>query len=283
MRTLFQHLALLIGTLFAWMLLNDAVIQPWKIKVSAAGMRGREVFILGDSHGTRIFLPGACNLAQAGDPVWLQRATLKALQEEGVEPEVVVISVSPGSFAQHTADRFEGQRSFLGSRSSRMALYHHLGEGWPTARTEFRMWRLVGEMQLKPWRVPMKIGGYRMQRTTVKLDNAAERIGKVGMDDAGWFQEHWATTEALEAMVADANAGTFDLHLVGTPLHADFLGAMAPDGVARYRTWLRSLESEQVTYHAHEALALPDSMFRDLNHLNQNGIEAFTEVLLSEL
>ncbi len=129
----------------------------------------------------------------------------------------------------------------------------------------------------------MKIGGYRMGRSTKKLGNAEERIARVGMHEQGWFFEHWATTGAVEALVAEAEAGAFELHLVGTPLHADYLGHMAPDGLAQYGTWLRSLESEQVTYHAHERVAFPDSMFRDLDHLNQNGIEAFTKLLLSEL
>lgn len=283
MRTLFRHLGVLLATLVAWLILNDGVIQPWKVRASAAEVQDREVFILGDSHGKRIFLPGACNLAFRGDPLWLQHATLRELRQKGVNPRVVVASVNPVSVSQHVVGQFQADSELLASKSARIALLHPFFEGWEGTSGWQRVWRLVGELQAKPWRVPWTADGHRFGRGTRDLLNADERIALLGFDDEDWFTQHRFTTAAIDALAAEADAGSFELHLVGTPLHAAFYERIPTEGLQQYHTWLHGLESPQVTYHAHEQWPLPDSMFRDLNHLNQNGIEAFTEQLFSEL
>lgn len=283
MRTLFRHLGVLLATLVAWLILNDGVIQPWKVRASAAEVQDREVFILGDSHGKRIFLPGACNLAFRGDPLWLQHATLRELRQKGVNPRVVVASVNPVSVTQHVVGQFQADSELLASKSARIALLHPFFEGWEGTSGWQRVWRLVGELQAKPWRVPWTADGHRFRRETRDLTNADERIALLGFDDEDWFTQHRFTTAAIDALAAEADAESFELHLVGTPLHAAFYERIPTEGLQQYHTWLHGLESPQVTYHAHEQWPLPDSMFRDLNHLNQNGIEAFTEQLFSEL
>lgn len=283
MKRFLAQIALGIGLLVGWAVVNDALLQPMVIKQSLAGMGQIETVILGDSHGKRIWLNNSINFGENGDPPMVQYKTLLTCRPWLPNTKQIFISVGPQNFNSVALNRLQvNHLNYLTSKSKKLASASSLFSQAPSRL--YKIYQLIGELYL-PSPLPFRMNP--IDEFDIPNDLSDERTTRrltmhnVLKDD--WFVTSIASTKPLSQLTTDIQLDpNCQLWLVGTPLHPNYTSQVGHKGWREYKEYLTSLSKEEsVTYVSLEESVLPDSFYLDADHLNTHGMRWLTDTLYS--
>ena len=102
---------------------------------------------------------------------------------------------------------------------------------------------------------------------------ASMQSSRQRLQDKDWFVTEGAQNQVLLELISVCDLHHLELVLLGTPLHQNYLNLVEAEGWASYRDRLHYLDSihTNVTYLAFEELNWPDSLFKDVSHVNSKG------------
>lgn len=280
MKTFVSQLATGFGILFAWVLLNDFIVQPTLVKMTASKSKPFNQVILGDSHGTRLWLDSSLSIAQDGDPILVQTISFNALLPHLPPLKRVILSVGPQNFSSLSHHKINSNKNrYLVGNSSRLAVISNLFGIAPSK--EFWLHQFSGELH---W--PSSLTA---RDSPIELNNSSDltqrnlefRLDKHDVVRPDWFFESNSSTIALEEFVQLIhNADSLKLWMIGTPLHWSYRARLGKQGWRDYHDFLtRIAEKAGVHYISLEECPLPDSCFFDPDHLNAYGTAWLSDTL----
>lgn len=229
---------------------------------------------VGDSHAQPIKLNSGPTIARGGDPFLISVLTVKRLmQYRKHNIRDVYLTVGPQSFSSLPESRisedFEDWFSANGRRiANRLSLSDYLNLSkfdvpvLQHFRYELSLTNKGVTEQAAIWN-----GAFRQ--------NADIRAKNHRVANSKWFEEIGFQKKHLEQLIELCEDRNVNLFLVGTPLHSSYRSRVEKTSWKKYKSFLHSLDvrHSNVHYLSYEEELLPDSLFRDSDHLNSLGGE----------
>lgn len=235
-----------------------------------------KMIILGDSHAEPIDMPKAITMAHGGDPFLMPLLHLKRYLSEVKTSNLsaVVLTVGPHNFSVMPESRLtENAENWLSSNGQRIANSLSIQDYFepPTSAITARDYLKYEFLLLNKG----------IQHTPVNwndkpnLDSgfASMVSSRQRLQGKNWFVAEGVQNQLLLELISVCELHHFELVLLGTPLHQNYLNLVESEGWASYREHLHFIDSmhTSVTYLAFETLNWPDSLFKDASHVNSRG------------
>lgn len=282
MNRFLSQLGIGIGVLFAWIVLNDTLLQPLAVERSLQHMERIETIILGDSHGRRIWLENSINFASDGAPPFAQLKTFEATRKWLPGLTSVVYGLGPQNFGSLPKNRIQSNYTrYLTGKAKELASTSSLFS--PSPSKAFWLHQLIGELYL-PKPPEFRIVPFETSfENNLKNDKTINRLSRHDVLHDDWFVNSVASTTALTTLVNGFATDTLcQFLLVGTPLHHNYRSQVGEKGWQDYKEFLLNISrAEKVHYISLEEVVLPDSFYLDADHLNTHGMRWLTDTLVS--
>jgi len=236
--------------------------------------------ILGDSHAQPLFFSDGITIAKGGDPFVVSYLMLRRILKTQYSEQIrhILLTVGPQNFSS-TRDDFliSNYENWFSGNKNRIAHilkwsdYLNISTPKIPLRScfvhEFNAFNRTLDFSPAQW------------DEEPRLDSAytALRLSRHRVTEPGWFQNQSLQVEYLNRLILLTDEYNCSLVLLGVPLHETYLANTEPTGLKKYYDFLDSIAQSHhhVEYWKYEASALPDSMFKDCDHLNSNGAKHF--------
>ena len=224
--------------------------------------------IFGDSHGEQIEFPNSLNFSGSGDPVKFQHQCFKTAYAKFEGLERVIISVGPHDFSAYKSKRLRDRNSnWLRGNSKRIYAFWNDKEDLNLAialayiEGAMRFFTLDDLISARMWGVQSDLGENSLKET----------LNRHGVSDANWFDK--SNIVLFERFIQSVKENEIDdVWVIGTPLHKEYRKQIGKHGWMEYKKGLELLSrSHSVHYLSLEESFLPDSCYKDSDHLNEYG------------